>query len=219
MATTNKENFKVKYSGSAEPEFLFSNVEEIKKPKIVRLTKKLPSWAEGTAFTVFPAKWDFKEDSLKHLYDGFAMMLKVEVGQENVTVVSKYLESEAYKKACQAQRAVMPEIGTQSSNDSSKSLFSRITNVVSVLFFKTFNVISKQLEDAISVIFPYFLPAPKFLGQRKPPHFQNRQRTFRRERPECLLPNRPFNPLHRPENQHPSAFRPRAPQCKSHHRF
>lgn len=110
--------------------YIFKSAEEIPKAS-GKLTNKLPDWLRGTILSVTPGKWDFPEFTVNHYFDGLALLMRFGIGDETVTVQTKYLESDAYKKAIMAGKPVLPEYGTPSSKDPTKNIVSRITSIVS----------------------------------------------------------------------------------------
>lgn len=60
---------------------------------------KLPSWLEGTLLRTGPAKFEVGDRSLRHWFDGFAMLHRFAIDTGSVKYSNKYLETEAYTHA------------------------------------------------------------------------------------------------------------------------
>jgi len=58
--------------------------------------------------------------------DGYAVISKFEINGKNVKHVSRYLQSDAYKKAVKAQRPISCEFGTPPATDCKKGFFAKI---------------------------------------------------------------------------------------------
>lgn len=60
---------------------------------------ELPSWLEGTLLRTGPAKFEVGDRSLRHWFDGFAMLHRFAIDDGAVTYSNAYLETEAYTHA------------------------------------------------------------------------------------------------------------------------
>lgn len=105
---------------------LFYNFEEFVDPVSAKVTGDIPSWLSGTFLRVGPGKFDYGDFSVNHWMDGMAILYKYTIDGGQVNFRSKYLRSDAYKKACVAQRPVFTEFGTHSYPDPCKNIFSRM---------------------------------------------------------------------------------------------
>ena len=113
-------------------EKIFRNVDETPEPQTGTLTKKLPDWTKGTFYSITPGVWSFQDFGVVHFYDGYGVVLRAEISEDSVKLEVKHVKSDAYKKAVKAQRTVLTEFGTPSSNDDSKGFFSKLTTFVSL---------------------------------------------------------------------------------------
>ncbi|XP_068208769.1 beta,beta-carotene 15,15'-dioxygenase-like [Palaemon carinicauda] len=105
----------------------FHNAEECVEPVLTKSKGEIPSWLCGSFVRVGPGKFDLSEDfSVNHWMDGLAIMYKFSINGGQVSFRSKYLRSDAYKKACVAQKPIFTEFGTHSYPDPSKNIFSRM---------------------------------------------------------------------------------------------
>lgn len=105
---------------------MFNTIEERVEPQNAQLTGEWPAWLKGNLIRVGPGKFDFGDFTLNHWLDGMAIMHKFQIDGGQVTFRSKYLRSDAYKKACVAQRPVYTEFGTHCFPDPGKNIFSRM---------------------------------------------------------------------------------------------
>jgi len=103
---------------------LFKNAEECKK-EVAHFNGSIPNWLQGTFMRTGPGRFDFQDVSVENFFDGYAILSKYEINGESVTFQTKFLETEAYKKALIAQRPVYAEFGTKSSDDPTKGFFSK----------------------------------------------------------------------------------------------
>ncbi|GFQ76624.1 beta,beta-carotene 9',10'-oxygenase [Trichonephila clavata] len=107
-------------------EKLFESIGEHPEPEEAEITGSIPDWVEGHLFRAGPAKWDFEDGfSLNHYSDGTSLMYKFTIEKGNVTVKTKFLDSEAYQKLLQFNRPIFTEYGTRSYPDLCKSIFQR----------------------------------------------------------------------------------------------
>ncbi|CAG7732668.1 unnamed protein product, partial [Allacma fusca] len=109
---------------------LFRSAEETETPEVAIVQGKLPEWVAGTYYRVGPAKFDFKDFTMNHMLDGYAMIAKFDITPERVTFQKKYLQSDSYKRAIAAQRPVITEFGTPACSDPNKSLFSKFVTAL-----------------------------------------------------------------------------------------
>ncbi|GFT31527.1 beta,beta-carotene 9',10'-oxygenase, partial [Nephila pilipes] len=86
----------------------------------------IPDWVEGHLFRAGPGKWDFEDGfTVNHFLDGSALVYKFTIQKGQVSVKSKFLDSEAYRKLSQFNRLVYTEFGTRSYPDLCKNIFQR----------------------------------------------------------------------------------------------
>nr|XP_053636369.1 carotenoid-cleaving dioxygenase, mitochondrial-like [Cherax quadricarinatus] len=105
---------------------LFSTTEERVDPVPAKLKGEWPDWLSGSFLRVGPGKYDLGDFTVNHWLDGMAILHKFQIEDGKVSFQSKYLKSDAYKKACLTQRPVFTEFGTQSYPDPCKNIFSRM---------------------------------------------------------------------------------------------
>uniref|UniRef100_A0AAQ5YPW6 Carotenoid-cleaving dioxygenase, mitochondrial n=1 Tax=Amphiprion ocellaris TaxID=80972 RepID=A0AAQ5YPW6_AMPOC len=104
---------------------LVRSVEETPEPISTEVKGTIPSWINGKFLRNGPGKFEFGNTHYNHWFDGMAMLhhFKIENGQ--VTYMSRFLQSDAYKKNSEKDRIVMSEFGTVAMPDPCKNFFQR----------------------------------------------------------------------------------------------
>ncbi|CAG7786932.1 unnamed protein product, partial [Allacma fusca] len=110
--------------------FTFANIfqshKDMPKPEIISLKEKLPKWLQGTFLFNGPGVFDITENfSVNHIADGYAVVGKFVIGRDKVSFYKTIVQSDAYQKASQAGRTVLPEYGTKSSSDPTQGYLSK----------------------------------------------------------------------------------------------
>lgn len=104
----------------------FTTFEEVTVPQEATVIGDIPKWLSGNFLRVGPGKFDLGNFTLNHYLDGFAMLSTYTIKDGKVQFHSKYLKSDAYKKATMAKRPIFTEFGTRSYPDPCKNIFSRM---------------------------------------------------------------------------------------------
>ena len=91
------------------------------------LTGRLPEWLGGSLLRTGPAKWDVGEQTMRHWFDGFAMLHRFGIADGKVSYANRFLQSRAYRAAEEKGEIVYSEFAT----DPCRSLFSRVLSVFS----------------------------------------------------------------------------------------
>lgn len=105
---------------------LLENRQEVTEPVYTRVTGQIPEWVSGKLYRLGPGKWDLGGGfSLRHWFDGAAILSAYDVHKGKVRYSSRYLDSEAYKKMSTVNRPVVTEFGTKCYPDPCKNIFSR----------------------------------------------------------------------------------------------
>lgn len=84
-----------------------------------------------------PSRFVFHH-SYNHWFDGMAMLHQFKIEQGQVTYMSRFLHSDAYKKNSERDRIMMSEFGTLAMPDPCKNFFQR--------FLSRFEIIGEQTE-------------------------------------------------------------------------
>ncbi|XP_051787766.1 beta-carotene oxygenase 2b isoform X7 [Erpetoichthys calabaricus] len=104
---------------------LVSTVEETPEPIALKVNGQIPSWVNGSFLRNGPGRFEFGNDRYNHWFDGMALLHKFRIQDGNVTYMSKFLRSDAYKLNSQHNRIVLSEFGTMAIPDPCKSIFQR----------------------------------------------------------------------------------------------
>jgi beta,beta-carotene 9',10'-dioxygenase len=88
---------------------------------------KIPEWLSGSLIRNGPAKFDLDEQSLKHWFDGLAMLHKFSFNAGKVSYTNKFIKSNAFIKTKENGKISFREFAT----DPCRSIFSRVSSVFS----------------------------------------------------------------------------------------
>ncbi len=86
---------------------------------------ELPSWLEGSLIRTGPAKWEVGSQTMRHWFDGFAMLHRFSFAGGSVSYASRFLQTRAYRAAMEKGEIAYSEFAT----DPCRSLFSRIVSL------------------------------------------------------------------------------------------
>nr|XP_057942199.1 carotenoid-cleaving dioxygenase, mitochondrial [Doryrhamphus excisus] len=111
---------------------LVSTAEETPDPIPTQLQGTIPHWINGSLLRNGPGKFEFGNTHFNHWFDGMAMLHQFKMEKGQVTYMSRFLHSDAYKKNSEQDRIMMSEFGTLSMPDPCKNIFQR--------FFSRFEV-------------------------------------------------------------------------------
>jgi carotenoid cleavage dioxygenase-like enzyme len=78
----------------------------------IKPSASLPNWLNGSLVRVTPAKYQIASDSLKHWFDGLAMLYKFKFEGEQIYYKNCFLASDAYKAAVKNNRLSTREFAT-----------------------------------------------------------------------------------------------------------
>lgn len=87
----------------------------------------LPAWLTGTLIRTGPAKFEVGDRSLRHWFDGLAMLHKFSFRQGNVSYANRFLRSSAFEQAQATGEVSRSEFAT----DPCRSIFKRVTSTFS----------------------------------------------------------------------------------------
>jgi len=91
------------------------------------LRGELPAWLSGSLLRTGPAKFEVGEQSMRHWFDGLAMLHRFTIADGRVSYGNRYLESRSYRAARERGRIVYSEFAT----DPCRSLFKRVQSMFS----------------------------------------------------------------------------------------
>src|SRR5436305_1981881 len=88
---------------------------------------ELPPWLQGSLLRTGPAKWEVGEQTMRHWFDGLAMLHRFSFAGGQVSYANRFLETRAYRAAREQGRIAYSEFAT----DPCRSLFQRVTAMFS----------------------------------------------------------------------------------------
>jgi beta,beta-carotene 9',10'-dioxygenase len=91
------------------------------------LEGRLPDWLQGSLVRTGPAKWEVGEQTMRHWFDGFAMLHRFGISGGEVSYANRFLQTKAYRAAEEKGEIVYSEFAT----DPCRSLFSRVFSMFS----------------------------------------------------------------------------------------
>jgi carotenoid cleavage dioxygenase-like enzyme len=103
----------------------------------------VPAWLRGSLVRVTPAQMDFADRSVKHWFDGMAMLNRFGFGGGTVSYASRFLDTEARRAALASGGAAINGFAT----DPCRTLFQRIQSVFSTETTDNANVNLSRLGD------------------------------------------------------------------------
>ncbi|XP_034539680.1 beta,beta-carotene 9',10'-oxygenase-like isoform X2 [Notolabrus celidotus] len=104
---------------------LVRSVEETPEPISTKVQGSIPSWINGNLLRNGPGKFEFGNTHFNHWFDGMAMLHQFKIVNGQVTYMSRFLQSDAFKKNTEGDRIVMSEFGTLAMPDPCKNFFQR----------------------------------------------------------------------------------------------
>jgi beta,beta-carotene 9',10'-dioxygenase len=91
------------------------------------LEGRLPDWLQGSLVRTGPAKWEIGEQTMRHWFDGFAMLHRFGIAGGEVSYANRFLQTRSYRAAQEKGEIVYSEFAT----DPCRSLFSRVFSMFS----------------------------------------------------------------------------------------
>ncbi|XP_061608841.1 carotenoid-cleaving dioxygenase, mitochondrial-like [Phyllopteryx taeniolatus] len=123
---------------------LVRSVEETPDPIPADVRGTIPHWINGSLLRNGPAKFEFGDTHFNHWFDGMAMLHKFKIEKGQVTYMSRFLRSNAYKKNSEQDRIMVSEIGTVSMSDPCKNILQR--------FFSRFDMIKPTDNGNVNIV-------------------------------------------------------------------
>jgi len=105
----------------------FATLEHERTIEQLPLTGSLPPWLTGSLLRTGPARFEVGERSMRHWFDGLAMLHRFTIADGRVSYGNRYLHSRAYRAATAEGRIAFSEFAT----DPCRSLFKRIQTLFS----------------------------------------------------------------------------------------
>ncbi|KAK5858365.1 hypothetical protein PBY51_002511 [Eleginops maclovinus] len=112
---------------------LVRSVEETPEPISTEVHGTIPSWIKGNLLRNGPGKFEFGNTHYNHWFDGMALLHKFNIAEGQVTYMSRFLNSEAYRKNSERDRIIMSEFGTLAMPDPCKNIFQRFLSCFEIM--------------------------------------------------------------------------------------
>ncbi len=104
------------------PTLGFTTLEDETTIEELPLAGTLPAWLAGSLLRTGPARFEVGQQSMRHWFDGLAMLHRFTIEGGRVSYGNRYLESRAYRAATETGRISYGEFAT----DPCRSLFKRV---------------------------------------------------------------------------------------------
>jgi beta,beta-carotene 9',10'-dioxygenase len=115
---------------SAPPKDLtggFESLDSETRVDSLPLEGRLPDWLQGSLVRTAPAKWEVGSQTMRHWFDGFAMLHRFGIADGEVSYANRFLQTKAYRSAQEKGQIVYSEFAT----DPCRSLFARAMSIFS----------------------------------------------------------------------------------------
>lgn len=103
----------------------YRSVDELPQPMSAKITGTIPKWISGTLLRNGPGKFEVKEMSYRHVFDGLALLQQFVIEDGNVTYFNRFLRSQTYQKNMNAGKIIESELCTPGLPDPCKNIFAR----------------------------------------------------------------------------------------------
>jgi beta,beta-carotene 9',10'-dioxygenase len=103
----------------------FSDLDEEVDAGALELEGELPRWLGGSLLRTGPARWDLARGSVRHWFDGLAMLHRFSFGDGRVAYANRFLRSRAFEAAERDGRLAYREFAT----DPCRSAFRRVSTL------------------------------------------------------------------------------------------
>ena len=140
---TTSESSNGKAAQSRVPALGFRSAERESTVGPLEIQGALPEWLEGSLLRTGPAKWEVGSRSMRHWFDGLAMLHRFSFAGGSATYASRFLESKAYRAASEKGEISYSEFAT----DPCRSLFQRAFSAFSPKFTDNANVNLTKLGE------------------------------------------------------------------------
>ena len=119
------------------------SADEETAPVTLPVSGRIPEWLSGSLLRTGPAKWEVGEDRMRHWFDGLAMLHRFDLGGEEVSYASRFVQSKAYREAQATGRISYSEFGT----DPCLTLFAKVRSLFAPRITDNPNVNLTRLGD------------------------------------------------------------------------
>src|SRR3954467_2631826 len=108
----------------------------------IELEGELPGWLSGSLVRVTPAKFDLEQGTIRHWFDGLAMLHRFAFDGGRVSYANRFIRSEAYGRAERGER-----LSQGFATDPCRAIFKRVQTMFSPQFTDNANVNLMQLGE------------------------------------------------------------------------
>ena len=108
----------------------------------VELRGHLPDWLSGSLVRVTPAKFDLEQGTIRHWFDGLAMLHRFAFHDGRVSYANRFIRSEAYERAERGER-----LSQGFATDPCRAIFKRVQTAFSPEFTDNANVNLMRLGE------------------------------------------------------------------------
>jgi beta,beta-carotene 9',10'-dioxygenase len=120
----------------------FSDLNEELTLDRIELRGELPDWLSGSLVRVTPAKFDLEQGTIRHWFDGLAMLHRFAFHDGRVNYANRFIRSEAYERAERGER-----LSQGFATDPCRAIFKRVQTVFSPEFTDNANVNLMRLGE------------------------------------------------------------------------
>jgi beta,beta-carotene 9',10'-dioxygenase len=105
----------------------FTSVDRETRVDELPLEGRLPEWLSGSLIRTGPAKWEVGDRTMRHWFDGLAMLHRFGISGGKVSYANRFLQTKAYRSAKETGEIGYSEFAT----DPCRSLFARAMSIFS----------------------------------------------------------------------------------------
>src|SRR3954467_6874780 len=120
----------------------FADLDEELTLDRIELEGELPDWLSGSLVRVTPAKVDLEQGTIRHWFDGLAMLHRFAFQDGNVSYANRFIRSEAYERAEKGER-----LSQGFATDPCRAIFKRVQTMFSPQFTDNANVNLMRLGE------------------------------------------------------------------------
>ncbi|XP_037417879.1 carotenoid cleavage dioxygenase 8 homolog B, chloroplastic-like [Triticum dicoccoides] len=117
--------------GGADELVAWKSIRQERWEGALEVEGKLPTWLDGTYLRNGPGLWDLGDYGFRHLFDGYATLVRVSFRDGHAVGAHRQIESEAYKAARQHGKVCYREFSEVPKPDSFKSLVGQLASLFS----------------------------------------------------------------------------------------
>src|SRR5436305_2042758 len=120
----------------------FADLDEEVTLDRIDLRGELPAWLSGSLVRVTPAKFDLGSGSIRHWFDGLAMLHRFAFDAGRVSYANRFIRSDAYERAERGER-----LSQGFATDPCRAIFKRVQTMFSPQFTDNTNVNLMRLGE------------------------------------------------------------------------